>query len=70
MEHEIQFGTLTPSGVTNVRTIKQSDVMKCPHLMLVPEHYNADGSCRCRDSSHTEMEQWGYTWSEREHQWL
>jgi hypothetical protein len=47
---------------TNVREIKQSDMMKCPHCMMVAEHYRDDGSCRCNDPAHTEMKEWGYKW--------
>jgi hypothetical protein len=70
MDHDIVFAELTPEGVTKEHRIKHSAVMACPHLILVPEHYNEDQSCRCRDSSHHEMAEWGYTWSEREHLWL
>ena len=47
---------------TNVRTIKQSDMLACPHCIMVPEHYHLDGRCRCGDPTHTEMEKWGYKW--------
>lgn len=43
--------------------MKQSDVLACPHVILSPEHYREeDGSCRCNDASHSEMEEWGYVW--------
>lgn len=59
-----EFGDLHPDGsFTNARTIKQSDLAACPHLILVPEHYRADGSCRCDDPTHAEMKEWGYTWT-------
>jgi len=48
-EHEVRMGTLTPSGLVNVRTIRQSDLLACPHVILSPEHYRDDGSCRCDD---------------------
>ena len=47
---------------TNVREIKQSDMMKCPHFIMVAKHYRDDGSCRCNDKAHTEMKAWGYKW--------
>jgi hypothetical protein len=47
---------------TNVREIKQSDIQRCPHFIMVAEHYRADGSCRCNDREHTEMKEWGYKW--------
>jgi len=66
-EHKIQFGTLHPDGsVTNVRQIKQLDIGKCPHFIMVPEHYNDDGSCKCKDSEAVVMKEWGYKWSDGE----
>lgn len=57
------FSELQPDGtVTNVRVIKQSDMLACPHVIMVPEHYRDDGTCRCDDQGHTEMVTWGYTW--------
>ena len=47
---------------TNVREIKQADMLKCPHCIMVAEHYRADGSCRCDDPDHTEMRAGGYRW--------
>ena len=64
-EHPIHFGTLHEDGtVSDEREIKQADVQACPHLILVPEHYREDGTCRCDDSEHTEMVESGYTWSD------
>ncbi len=52
-EHKITFGTLSPDGsLTDIRLIKQSDVGRCPHVILVPEHYREDGSCKCDDPNH------------------
>ena len=47
---------------TNVREIKQSDMLRCPHAIMVAEHYREDGSCRCNDPAATEMKSWGYNW--------
>jgi hypothetical protein len=49
-------------GIVNVVNMKQSDIMKCPHLIMVPEHYRRDGSCRCDDPNHEVMATWGYVW--------
>ena len=58
-----EFGTLHPDGsLTNVRTIRQEAILACPHVMLLAEHYRADGSCRCADPEHVEMVEWGYRW--------
>jgi hypothetical protein len=47
-----------------VRTMKRSDLAKCPHLIILPSHYRDDGSCRCNDRKHTEMKEWGYKWKD------
>jgi len=64
MAHKITFGTLSPKGLADVRMIKQSDIGKCPHVIMVASHYRDDGSCRCNDKSHTKMREWGYRWSD------
>jgi len=59
-----RFSTLHPDGrETNVREINQSDLMACPFAILVPEHYRADGSCKCDDRKHRSMMilEWEYT---------
>lgn len=60
----IVFGTLKPDGTMHgVRVIKRSDIAKCPHYILVPDHYREDGSCKCDDVEHRVMmiREWGYT---------
>ena len=47
---------------TDIRNINQQSMMKCPHFIMVAEHYRMDEVCRCDDSTHTEMLEWGYTW--------
>ena len=42
--------------------INHLDIHKCPHVIMVPEHYNNDGSCRCNDEDHQDMKEWGYEW--------
>ena len=66
MDNEIKFGTLHPDGrLTNVRLIKQSDISRCPHLIMVPSHYRDDGSCKCDDPDEQAMMigEWGGSWS-------
>lgn len=61
---DVQFSTLHPDGtVTNVRTIKQSDIAKCPHFIMVPEHYREDGTCKCNDPVEQArmIKDWGYS---------
>jgi hypothetical protein len=62
--HTIEFGTLQRDGtLTDVRLIKQSDIRKCPHFILVASHYRPDGSCKCDDAGEREMmiREWEYT---------
>lgn len=62
-DREIRFGTLTDTGeVIEERTLRVSDVRACPWLIMVPEHYREDGSCRCDDPDHVEMVEAGYEW--------
>lgn len=60
-----RFSTLHPDGSeSNVREIKQSDLLACPFAILVPEHYRDDGSCKCNDPKHREgvmISEWGYS---------
>lgn len=46
----------------SVTFLKRSDVLRCPFIILVPEHYREDGSCKCDDAEHREwmIRQWGY----------
>lgn len=63
MEHKVTFGTWTPDGLVNVRLIKQSDIGKCPHVIMVPTHYREDGTCKCDDPIEQAMmiREWGYS---------
>ena len=59
----IEFATLTPTGLTNVRTLAQSDIAACPFVIFVAEHYRPDGSCKCDDADERVkmISEWGYT---------
>ena len=35
----------------------------CPQHILIPRHFRGDGTCRCDDPNHHEMEGWGYEWN-------
>lgn len=63
MSGDITFGTWTPEGLTNVRVIKQADIGKCPHLIMVPNHYRENGTCKCDDPAEQAMmiRDWGYS---------
>lgn len=44
--------------------MKQSDMLKCPFAIMMPEHYNADGTCKCNDEAHRRdvmIAEWEYT---------
>lgn len=69
-DRSIHFSTLQPDGSqTNVRTIQQSTIRACPHFILVPEHYRADGQCKCTDPGENIMADWGYTWDNELGRW-
>ena len=58
-----EFGELRPDGsYARKGEVRQEDMMRCPHFIMVFEHYRPDGSCRCNDPDHAEMAEWGYTW--------
>ncbi|KKM16765.1 hypothetical protein LCGC14_1682630 [marine sediment metagenome] len=62
--NEIRFATLHRDGSeSNVRVVKQSDISACPHVILMPEHYRDDGSCKCDDAKERAkmIREWGYT---------
>jgi len=66
----IKFGTLNPDGtVTKTGTLNQSSISNCPHFIFVPEHYNTDGTCKCKDKTSTIMKEWGYKWNSKVKQW-
>ena len=60
-----EFMEMGPDGlkVRHIRTLNQSSMLKCPHFIMMPEHYRADESCRCNDPDHADMAEWGYTWN-------
>lgn len=45
-----------------VRILKQSDMLKCPHVIMHPTHYRDDGSCKCDDAVERAkmIREWGY----------
>lgn len=47
----------------SIRYIRQSDMQRCPHVIIDPSHYRNDGTCKCDDPEHREMmiHDWGYT---------
>lgn len=58
------FSKMDETGrISDVRTISQAAMLKCPHVIMMPEHYRPDGSCKCNDAAHRAMMcmEWGYT---------
>jgi hypothetical protein len=41
----------------------------CPHLILVPEHYRDDNTCKCDDPNERVMAEWGYKWDAQTKRW-
>ncbi len=46
-----------------IRNMKQSDVLKCPFVIIAPEHYRSDGTCKCDDQAERDrmIREWEYT---------
>lgn len=50
--------------------MSHEQIAACPFLIMTPEHYNPDGSCKCSDREHAIMVEWGYHWDEQTQRWL
>ena len=64
MDSDIVFSKIHEDGsVTDGRSIKPSAIKACPYVIMVAEHYRADGSCKCDDPQEQAMmiREWGYT---------
>lgn len=60
----VRFSTIDKDGTeSNVRDIRQEDIVACPYVIMVPRHYRNDGSCKCNDPQEQAMmiRKWGYT---------
>lgn len=66
----MKHGVLHPDG--RVTDVVELDPTRCPHFIMVPEHYRVagDGSCRCDDPEHKEMLEWGYLWASEFNRWM
>ena len=63
-DREIVFQRMTLDGkVTHVRTLTRGQIDKCRFVILVPEHYRDDGTCKCDDAEHRAhmIAEWDYT---------
>lgn len=59
----------TDLRTAKVRILKYADMQKCPHYIIEPDHYRADGSCLCDDPNAKVMAEWGYKWDATSKQW-
>lgn len=65
-EHLINFSdAVLENGeikLVNTRMIRQSDIGRCPHFIMVASHYREDGTCKCDDPVEQAMmiKEWGY----------
>jgi hypothetical protein len=50
-------------------SMQQGMIKECPHVIFTPDHYRADGSCRCDEKDNADMREWGYTWDDRQGRW-
>lgn len=70
-DQAVRFATVTPDGrELNIRTLAYSSIAKCPHLIITPEHYRADGTCKCNDPNEKVMREWGYSWDRKRKLWV
>lgn len=62
-------GRLGADGKMELYDQKIINPDKCPHFILAGDHYRQDGTCRCNDITHTEMDDWGYEWNSTAQLW-
>lgn len=60
----------TPEEKLKTGTVRVIYPHRCPHYILVPEHYREDGICKCNDPGALEMREWGYKWSRKKGLWV
>ena len=66
----IRFSKLGQDGEeSDVRYLDTSNIRQCPHVIIDPEHYREDGSCKCNDKNEVCMAEWGYVWDEKLGRW-
>jgi hypothetical protein len=58
-----EFGTLNEDGTYETHgTVDQAAMLRCPHVIIVFEHYREDGTCKCDDPDEQArmIREWGY----------
>lgn len=69
-EGAVEFLEMGEGGeVTLARQISMDSIRACRHLILSPEHYRENGTCRCNDPYHSVMKERGYTWDVDRKEW-
>ena len=56
-------------GGTYAVSMERTMIQGCPHVIFTPDHYRADGSCKCNEKDNSDMKEWGYTWNEQQEVW-
>ena len=51
-DRAIPISTYVGHTLVNVRCLSMATVEKCPHFIMDPDHYKADGTCLCFDGAH------------------
>jgi hypothetical protein len=63
-DNTIMFGTLHEDGsLTDVKNLNRDNILRCRFVILTPEHYREDMSCKCSNREHRTMmiQKWKYT---------
>lgn len=66
---EYSKARLGADGKIELYDQKTINPRRCPHHIIMGEHYRDDGSCRCNDITATVMTKWGYTWDATAQLW-
>ena len=47
-----------------VTILTQEQILNCPHVIMMPEHYQDTGGwpCNCHNPNDPYMKEWGYIW--------
>ncbi len=69
MYDALRTETIPGIGTADVYEMSQADISACPYVIFTPQHYRADGTCRCDDPTHSEMKKWGYSWNDADGRW-
>ena len=67
---EIIFSYFGPDKAEPInKSLSIAAVHGCKFLILDPEHYRDNKTCRCDDPDHEVMSDWGYAWDEATGKW-